>query len=447
MLSSQTYVVTSPHLANHIQRASSTLLFEPIILPVTQRLVGFSSSTVEAFRDQKAKDANRPGFMDRMHNTLYSLMGPLEIKYQGSIVLDQISQRLDALSSGNRPLFEWCRDLFVEVTTFAFYGPENPFQLYPELVKDYWVWEDGMIAIMASPLPQVTSRRAYLAREKLARAMIEYLEKGRHAQASPVIQERVRLHEEIGIPLEDRGRSEFGMLFGTLVNASITFFWMLNYILARPQLLADMRAEIGNSAFSTDRSTKEASLSFEALRTQCPLLNSVFRETIRLIAPMTSARFVTEDTIVADTYKLRAQSVVQIAGGVLHSDEDIWGPDSREFNPRRFLHTPNGTRTSSTDTIDKEKRSVHPAAFRGFGGGTVFCPGRHFAQIGILSLVAALLMGWDFEAPKGEKEIDWDPPMDEKRIPVGVMKPLRDVTVALRRREELCELKWILKMS
>ncbi|KAL1610601.1 hypothetical protein SLS60_002271 [Paraconiothyrium brasiliense] len=373
-----------------------------------------------------------------------SLMGPAEIKYQGSIVLDQISQRLDALPADDRPLFEWCRDLFVEVTTYAFYGPENPFELYPGLVKDYWVWEDEMIGVMASPLPQVTNRKAYLAREKVAKTMIEYVERERYTKASPVIQERIRLHKELGISLEDRGRSEFGMLFGALVNGSITVFWVLNYIFSRPPLVEDLRAEIQNGAFSVDHSTKTATISFEGLRDACPLLNSVFRETLRLIAPMTSARFVTEDTIVADTYKLRAQSVVQIAGGVLHGDEEVWGPDSREFNPQRFISTPNGTKTGSTDA---DKRSVHPAAFRGFGGGTVFCPGRHFAQIEILSLVAGLLMGWDFDPPKGAELIEWDPPKDEKRIPIGVMKPLRDVVVSIKRRDEMRGLRWLLRMS
>lgn len=381
--------------------------------------------------------------MDRMHNTLYSLMGPTEIKYQGNVVLQQISQRLNALPACDTPLFEWCRELFVEVTTYAFYGPENPFALHPGLVKDYWVWEDGLIGVMASPLPQVTNRKAYLAREKVAKTMIDYLEKERYTKASPVIQERIHLHIELGISLEDRGRSEFGMLFGTLVNGSITVFWVLNYIFSRPDLVRELRAEIEKTALSVDQSTKTASIVFEALRTDCPLLNSVFRETLRLIAPMTSARFVTEDTIVADTYKLRAQSVVQIAGGVIHGDEEVWGSDSKKFNPQRFISTPNGTKTGSTDA---EKRNVHPAAFRGFGGGTVFCPGRHFAQIEILSLVAVLLMGWDFYPPQGKDNIDWDPPKDEKRIPIGVMKPLKDVVVSMERREENRDLSWSLKM-
>lgn len=444
MLSSQNYVVTNPHLANYIQRASSTLLFEPIILPVTQRMVGFSDTTVEAFRDAEAKKAGSPSFMDRMHNTLYSLLGPAEIKYQGNIVLDQINQRLNALSDSEIPLFEWCRDLFAEVTTYAFYGPENPLQMNPGLVKDYWVWEDGLIGVMASPIPQVTSRRSYLAREKMIRGLIEYFKNGQDKKASPVIQARIRLHKEIGIPLEDRARSEFGMLFGTLVNGSITVFWVLNYVFSRPRLVEELRTEIEKHALSVDQSTRTASISFEALRTDCALLNSVFRETLRLIAPMTSARFVTEDTVVADTYLLRANSIVQIAGGVIHGDEAVWGHDSQEFNPQRFINAPNGIKTGGTET---EKRGVHPAAFRGFGGGTVYCPGRHFAQIEILSLVAVILMGWDLKPPQGEDHISWDPPMDEKRIPIGVMKPLKDVAVSMKRREGMQNLKWSLKLE
>ncbi|KAF1966571.1 cytochrome P450 [Bimuria novae-zelandiae CBS 107.79] len=444
MLSSQTYVVTSPHLANYIQRASSTLLFEPIILPVTQRMVGFSKSTLEIFRDAEAKKAGKPSFMDRMHNLLYSLMGPAEIRYQGKIVLDQISQRLHARSDGEMPLFEWCRELFSEVTAYAFYGPENPFELYPGISKEFWVWEEDMIGVMASPIGQVTHRKAYLAREKVVQKLTEYLEKGRGQAASPVIQARIRLHLDAGVPIEDTARSEFGMLFGTLINGSITVFWLLNHVLSRPQLVEELRAEIAKSALRIDQSTKTTSISFEALRSACPILNSVLRETLRVTAPMTSARFVTEDTVLADTYLLRANSVVQIAGGVLHQDEEVWGPDAREFNPHRFVNTPNGTRTGSTEA---EKRSVHPAAFRGFGGGTVYCPGRHFAQIEILSLVAVLLMGWEFTQPKGEAGIRWNPPMYEKRTPIGVMKPLRDVNVTMKRREEMRGIKWSLQME
>lgn len=444
MLSSQNYVVTSPHIASYIQRASSTLLFEPIIIPVTERMVGLDKETTEILYDTQAKKANRQSYMDRMHNLLYSFMGPAEIKYQGHVVQEQISQRLNALPDGERSLFDWCRDLFVEVTTYAFYGPENPFALCPELVKDYWVWEQDMIGMMASPVPQITHRRAYLAREKLVDRMREYLEKGRQSKASPVIQERVRLHEQSSIRIDGKSRSEFGMLFGSLVNGSITVFWLLNHIFSRPELIQELRNEIEKSALTIDQTTKTATITFEALRDACPLLNSVFRESLRLIAPMTSARFVTEDTVVADTYLLRAQSIVQISGWVIHGDEEVWGHDSRDFNARRFFKSPNGTKTALLDT---EKRGVHPAAFRGFGGGTVYCPGRHFALIEILSLVAVLLMGWDIEPPKGSSGIDWDPPMDEKRIPIGVMKPLRDVTVAMRRRESTRDLKWSLQLE
>jgi cytochrome P450 len=446
MLSGQTYVVTSPALASLIQRASTTLLFEPIIVPVSSRMAGFSKATTKILYDYvDAEGIVRPGFMARMHECLYSLMGPTEIKYQGRIVLERLTSVINALpNTCEKELFEWGRETFTDVTTFAFFGPENPFALSPSFLKDYWIWEHDMIGTIASPLPQLTHRRAYLARERMVASFLEYLQKERHKKASPVIQERIRIHEEAGVSIQDRARSEWVMNFGLLVNGAITVFWMLDYIFAQPQLLEELRQEIGLGAYQVDRDSNTAIITFKELQSSCPLLNSVFKESLRLIAPMTSARFVMKDTVVADTWLLRANSVVQLAGGVMHEDPTIWGPDASDFNAYRFIRSTYGTKTGATDS---DKVTVHPAAWRGFGGGTVYCPGRHFAQIEILTLVAVLIMGWDLKPPKGQDSIAHHPPKDWYRIPIGVMKPLRDVKVSMERRKDMESLNWVLKLD
>ena len=47
-----------------------------------------------------------------------------------------------------------------------------------------------------------------------------------------------------------------------------------------------------------------------------------------------------------------------------------------------------------------EKKQVYPATFRAFGGGSVFCPRRHFAQVEIISFVAAVVIAFDLVPPQ-----------------------------------------------
>ncbi len=438
------YIATSPNLAAHIQRASSTLSFENVVIPVSSRMAGLSKETVDILYDKDAEKEGRINFMAHMHNYLYALLAPAEIKGIGAVVLDQLSQHINAMPAHiDVRLFWWCCQLFTQSTTYAFYGPDHIFAKDPSLVKDFWDWEEGLMGFMASPVPQLTARKSYLACERMVVAFKEYISEERQKNASAVIKERIRWHQERGISLDDMGRCEVIMLFGALTNGGVTLFWMLNYIFSNPELLSNLREEITSHAYSTDATSQTASIAFKGLQ-ECALLNSVLKEVLRLTAPMASTRLVMKDTIIADTYLLRANSIAMLAGGFMHEDINIWGPDASSFNPRRFAKSIHGTKTGVTDS---EKSAVHPAAWRGFGGGAVFCPGRHFAQIEILSVVATLVMGWEMVPQEGQTKVDWHPPKDEKRIPIGVMKPLRDVNVSLRRREGMENLVWTLKLA
>jgi cytochrome P450 len=408
-------------------------------------MVGLSKATVDLLYDIDAEKEGRVAFMAHMHDYLYSLMNPGEIRSQGSVVLEQLTEHINTLSNvAELNLFQWCCEVFTQATAFAFYGPNHIFAENPNLVDDFWTWERGLIGVMASPFPQLTSRKSYLACERMVAALTDYLKQERHGKASAVIKERIRWHTERNMSLDDKARCEVVMLFGALTNGGVTLFWMLNYIFSNVQLLKELRQEIEKTSFSADETSNTATVTYRALQTSCPLLNSVFKETLRLIAPMASTRLVTKDTLIADTYLLRANSIAMIAGGVMHEDPAIWGPDALAFNPRRFITSTHGTKTG---VEEKQKSTVHPATWRGFGGGAVFCPGRHFAQIEILTLVAALVMGWDFTPAQGKRRVEYDPPKDEKRIPIGVMKPLRDIALSMNRREGMNNLKWVLKME
>lgn len=439
MLNGRTYIVASPELAVLVQRASSTLSFDELIIEVFVRLVGANADTLRILRDPTAKEEGRTRVISRAHDVINP---QLALSRLGDVSEKQLKHFGDFFNNIQNELETRLFDILTRQLTAAsmhsFYGPENPFALHPELVDAFWNWERGNVAYMVNILPKITARKAYLGMEACVKGFVEYFENGRHTQACQLLRERMKIHDEAGLPISEQARFEISFVFATSGNAGVATFWIINNIFSRPKLLQAIREEITtNAMISVD------TVAYTKLRDSCPLLNSVYRETLRLISPMTSARYVLEDTIIAGRYLLRKYNVVQIAGGVLHADHNIWGPDASSFNPNRFFYSVNGSKTNPDgSTTDNKANTVHPAAFRAFGGGSSLCPGRQFAQMEILSLATFLVLSFEMSPVSGEKSIHWDPPRNDKRFPIAVTKPLRDINVKLRRRADCQHVRW-----
>lgn len=426
-----------------VQRAAATLDFDQLIVEVTPRLVGLSAETRHILQDPTAKQEGRERMVTRSHDIITPPLGSQKVLESTKIQFEQFSEHVNHIHDGVEvELFHFITRALTKASMRTFYGPENPFALHPELIDKFWDWENGAVAYMVQLFPQITACKAYYGIEACVKGFVEYYEKGRGDQAHTLLQNRRRLHEEEGISLHDHCRLEMGFCFAISSNAGITSFWVMNNIFSRPDLVSQIREEIRVNALVAPNT-----ISASKLRDSCPLLHSVYRETMRMTAPMTSARFVLEDTILADTYLLRKNAVVQIAGGVLHADAEIWGPDVSSFNAHRFVHNLNGSKSNADGSIpDGKANTIHPAAFRGFGGGLSLCPGRHFAQMEILGLAAVFVSGFDMLPVEGMQKVEWDPPRDDKRFPFAVTKPLRDVRVKMKRREGMEHVKWVLEL-
>lgn len=444
MLNGRTYIVSSPALAAHVQRASSTLDFEQLTVEVTPRLCGLSKETKQILEDPKHKEEGRQRMAgDVMQNVVHPFLALPKLNGLADTQLDHFSNFINAVSNGQEiDLFKFLAGEITAASMHTFYGPENPFALHPELIEEFWNWEKGIVGYAIGIMPKFTARDAWNGLNRCATGFTEYLENGRQAQAYELLRKRQAAHDNVKIPYSEQGRLEVAMSLGFNVNAGISIFWLVNDIFSRPDLLADIREEIQTHAYIAP-----GTISSTALRESCPLLNSVYKESMRLIGPMTSARYVLEDTIIADTYLLKKDSVVQIAGGVIHADTEIWGHDVGTFNPRRFYNSPFGTKTMpSSDTGPSSKSNqIHPAAYRVFGGGSSLCPGRHFAQIEILSLTACLIMGWDLKAPEGTSQVKWNPPKDDKKFPIALVKPKEKLHVKMVRRQGMEDIKWTMR--
>ncbi|KAJ9639925.1 hypothetical protein H2199_006158 [Coniosporium tulheliwenetii] len=434
LLHSRMYLVTSPVLASTIQRASKTLSFNKLVGYSLPGMIEYDEEAMKVCMNGTEKSDENPGLIPAMHDMLYSVLAPgKHLDEISELVLKGHAEYLNGLArreSQTIDLYRWTRDMFSVCTARALYGPENIFAMQPELVEAFWDLDAGMTKLMPGILPFIVARKAYYARKKLFAAFIEYIKQKRYLKASQVIRNRVEINAKHGLNTKMLGHGEVVFLWGSLVNATQSSFWLINNIFSRPELLKEIRAEIEAHAMTTQKEATMRVLDMRALRNSCPLLVSVYRETLRMTANVNSSRLVTADTMVADQYLLRANSVVQIVSGVIHSDPAVWGHDAAEFNPRRFYNSTAGNFTAR-DEAKQGSKQVNPVAFRAFSGGSVLCPGRHFAQVEILGLAAAMAMCFDVTAVDGGPMPV--PGKDETGM-LAVDRPLEAVHVNIRRR-------------
>ncbi|KAH8903445.1 cytochrome P450, partial [Coniochaeta sp. PMI_546] len=392
---SRLYIVTDPSLAAAVQRASKTLSFTPLVPDITHRVLGLDSATVEIVRQHIDEPG---GFLTDMHDMVYSYLGPGRDLERLSLaaareLAEQVGQYVEARSvqlSGRGEevpdLLVWVRHFVAQGTGRLLYGENNPLASSPDLEDAFWDFDHGLGGLLAGVFPRLTARKAYKGREKLVAAFEDWIHAGRHEgdDVPDIIRERLRIATEHGFSIQAAARSEVSFLFAGIVNTATTTFWTVLQAFARGELLAEVRSEVWAC-------TDGGEISLEKLKTGCPTLLAVVRECLRLGSDTYSVRLVKTDTELANgQYVVKAGSVVQIAGGVIHADSRIWGDDVDVFDHTRFL------KTQQTNG-----NGIHPAAFRAFGGGKTLCPGRHFAINEILAFVAVILLTFDIEAANG----------------------------------------------
>lgn len=213
------------------------------------------------------------------------------------------------------------------------------------------------------------------------------------------------------------------LVIGTLVtNIHILTFWMVAFVFGDPELLSELRAELDALSLVDARceSTEEVlTVNTASILERCPLLNSVWLETLRMSNSSISSRSVLADTTLPTGHFLKKGAQIIISAGAIHRSPEIWGPDAASFNPRRFLD-------------EKTFSGPRKKALLPFGGGTAYCPGRHLVRDQVLCLIVALVVGFEVtEAGRDGLEV---PEMGRSLSVEVVRPPVRGVKVHVRRR-------------
>ena len=439
---SRIYIVTEPSLASLVQRNTKTLSFTPLIPDVTKRVLGLDKESFDIVSQNLDPEPGAPrGFLADTHDTVYTILGPgQDLTDLVRKAVGDFQQRLSTVQTnylnGTSPdgpidLLDWLRELVTLGTTSYFFGPHDPFKDDPSLISAFWDFDFGIGGLLVGVVPEITASKAYRGREKIVAALTKYFEAGYQEYGSKLARDRAKVDRQYGLSMEMTARSALSFFFAAIINTTTITFWMSLRFFAEPSLLEKARAEMANAIAESEKLHGAQTWSIDIFKNNCTTMSDVFQETLRLGSENFSTRLVKEDTMLADKYFLKKGSVVQVSGGIIHADKSIWGDDADAFNPHRFAG-------------GKRAANVHPAAFRGFGGGKTLCPGRHFATTEILMLVSLIINTLEMTGVDGG--VPLVPPKNDRVLPVHVLEPLKKdkpkvIIKARKRADDLSKIK------
>ncbi|KAF9523587.1 cytochrome P450 [Crepidotus variabilis] len=174
--------------------------------------------------------------------------------------------------------------------------------------------------------------------------------------------------------------------------------WMLYELATHPKVQDALREEI---CAIPDHS-------FDDLNNHLPLLDAILKETLRLHPAILENHHEASETIIVPLSSpllngetqlvIPKGTLVAIPLNVLHTEEEIWGDDAKEFRPSRWLDD-NVTR----DMKAKRAGPIKDYELLAFSAGPRSCIGKTFAITEIKCLMVTVLQRFSFRC---EREIE-----------------------------------------
>lgn len=398
MPGSKLYIVNSTDMIAAVQRHPKALAFAPIEAKFAMTICKTSQEANDILNRNVNGEEGDWGLMIDFYKSIHPALAPGGgLDAMNRIMIQNIAcslENLNTMSSGSRRirLNEWCRHEITMTTTNSVYGHQNPFK--DRAIEDaFWIFAKDCMMLVANIMPSLTARKAHRSRRLLSKSFENYFENKGHEFGSMLVQKRYETGMRNKVPLADIARHEIGGSLVMLVNTTPAVFWMLFYVFSRPDVLEDCREEVTSimEIRESDNITIRT-IDITSVKQNCPILTSTFQEVLRQRGLGNSLRQVMQDTLLDNKYLLKEGSTVLMPSIVIHTDPSVWGDDVDVFHHKRFL----GTSAAS------KRKLLSSAAFRGFGGGSTLCPGRHFATLEILSTVMMFIMRYEMTPVSGE---------------------------------------------
>jgi cytochrome P450 len=366
--------------------------------------------------------------LERVHTTTLS-PGP-ELNRLISAQLPYASAKINAVPDGTAmDIWHWLQHIFLVSGMDALLGPENLFRQRPELESSVWEFLGAMDTLLVGFLTSILAPKACKAREVLRDAISQWVKEGHCERSSPFMRQSVAtIQQQAGLDAERSFEFVIIGILSALNNMVPATFWSLMYLYQRPDALEKVRKDLQQPGVIRIEGNDRI-INVLQLHKTCPLLKELLREVLRTMAANKDGRYVLEDTVIGDKYLIKKGGLVITNGKSIHLSADLWGSDAGEFNPDRFSDSLQGTFTAKPGEPAKR---VLSGAWRGFGGGTTICPGRHLAQLEIFGFIAMFVLKFDMLPEKGDELVL--PSKFFARFPTGVTAPKNGMRVVLKER-------------
>ncbi|KAI1079999.1 cytochrome P450 [Whalleya microplaca] len=391
MPGSRIYIINSTALILVVQRQFRTLAFTALESKLARDLMGVNKRTHEIISCNLVRDEGYLMMFPKYIHSAVSAEPALDAMNRRSV--EVLANSLDKWAREGAvtvKMYHWTRHEHLVETTEGVYGPKNPFR--DPVMEEAWNrFEPGIMMFVLKLWSQILAKESFQAREYMGKIWERYFEEGAFKEGSKLVQSRLKINEDFDIPIEQTAKMEVGGSLAILANTLPATFWMIYHIFSDPTVLEDIRAELSEHVKDVDDN-----------------------------AIGVSARIALEDHMLDNKYLIKKGSTVMIPSKVQHTVPSIWGETVDKFHHKRFMRQPG-------------IKPPNPVAFRGFGGGTTLCPGRHFVSTEVLMFSALMALRLDIR-PVGGK---WSrPPTENSPLVAAVPVPDWDIDVEIRPRDD-----------
>ncbi|PWI72855.1 hypothetical protein PCL_09870 [Purpureocillium lilacinum] len=314
-----------------------------------------------------------------------------------------------------------CTDLFLRGTTTAFLG-QKIWEVNPTLLDSFALWERTNWKYMFQ-MPEIISGDMVQARDAIIGTFVKYLAipASERSDCIDFVKSVEAMMRDVGVDERDMAKIFMLHFWAVLGNIYKVAFWAIAHMAYDPSLLDAIRAEVTPAV-------KDGQVDEAYLAENCPLLESLLSEVLRLTVATALVRDVVAPTHIRGK-TLQPGSKILVPYRQLHQNRSVWGDDPLTLSPARFVVEPKLTSSKS---------------YRPFGGGHTLCPGRFLAKRAMGYAIAALVTKFELSldvemtrrAVGGSGKSVRFPRMDSTKPSPGASLPHRgeDVFLLLKER-------------
>ncbi|PVH98078.1 cytochrome P450 [Periconia macrospinosa] len=421
---SRIYVVNATDLIPVVQRQVRVLDFAPVETRAVINVLGATPAGKEILNLER-EGVGKHAYAIEFDKAIHGAVTPgVHLDAMNRLAVRQVSQILNNLATKQHQtlkLYDWVRKEISRATTDAVYGPENPFK-QPGILEAFGAFEPGIVTLLLG-LPSMFAKESVQGREIFVKAFMTYFGNGHHEKGSELVRSRFKHSADYNVSIEDTARFELGGSVAILTNTIPSAFWVLWHIVSDPEILEECRSELQSLCKIDDKSV---TIDITDVKASCPLLLSTLQEVLRFHGTGISVRIVQEDHLLDGKYLLKKGGTLMIPGPIQHSEPQVYGDSVDEFNHKRFIRT--------------SGKRLNPIGFRGFGGGSTLCPGRHFASTEIIAFAALMVLRFDIQP----KSSTWVRPTTKRAgMQATVPPPDDDIDVIITpRKDALAGKQW-----